>query len=76
MNSESSKKIDSRKIVYLGNDVAKKLYQIHAVTGCDTTSFLHGAEKVKVRKKCLNGKEKLRLLKHNWCFMQNFRNSN
>ena len=26
----------------LGTDVATKLPQIHAVTGCNTTSFLHG----------------------------------
>ena len=37
-----------RKIVeYLSNDVATKLPQIHAVTGCDATSFLHSVAKIK-----------------------------
>ena len=63
MNIESSKFINIRKIVEcLGNDVATKLPQIHAATGLDTTSFLHVAGKMKVLKKCLNGKEKLRRL--------------
>ena len=44
-------------------DVVAKLPQIHAVTGCDTTSFLHGVDKIKVLKKFLNGKEKFRLQK-------------
>ena len=63
MKIESNKFINITKIVeYLGTDVAKKLPQILAVTGCDTTSLLHGAGKIKVLKKCLNTKEKLRLL--------------
>ena len=47
---------------YLGKDVTTKLPQIHTVTECYTTSFLHVVGKIKVLKKCLNGKVKLRLL--------------
>ena len=55
--------INFRKTVeYLGPDVTAKLHQIHTVTGCDRTSFSHVVGKIKVMKKCLNGKEKLRLL--------------
>ena len=55
--------INIRKIVeYLGVDVATNLPQIHAATGFDTTSFLHVIGKIKFLKKCLNGKEKVRLL--------------
>ena len=40
--------INIRKIVeYLSNDVATKLPLIHAVTGCDATSFLHSVAKIK-----------------------------
>ena len=64
MKTESNKFINIRKIVeYLGTDVAIKLPQIHSVTGCEITSFLDVVGKVKVLKKCLDGKEKLRLLK-------------
>ena len=45
-----------RKIVeYL----RKNLPQIHAVTGFGTTSFLHVVGKIKVLKKCLDGKKTL-----------------
>ena len=44
----------SKKFVeYLGTDIAIKLPQIHAISKCDTTSFLNGVWKVKVLKKCL-----------------------
>ena len=55
---ETNKFFNIRKIVeYLGTDFTKNLPQIHEVTVCDTTSFLHGVGKVKVLKKCLNAKE-------------------
>ena len=42
MKIEINKLISIRKNVeYLGNDVSTKFPQIHTVTGCDTTSFLH-----------------------------------
>ena len=48
---ESRKCINVRKIVeYLVSDIATKLPQIHAVTGCDTTSFLHTVAKIKAPK--------------------------
>ena len=43
---------------YLGNDVATKFSQIHASAGSDTTPCYL----LLVKLKCLNGKEKLRLL--------------
>ena len=63
MKIEINKFINIRKIKeYLGKDVTTKLPQVHTVTECDTTSFLHVVGKIKVLKKCLNGKVKLRLL--------------
>ena len=51
MKIESRKCINIRKIVkYLSADVATKIPQIHAVTGCDTTSFLLNVAKIKVCK--------------------------
>ena len=44
---------------YLGTDVATKHPQIYAVTGCDTTSFLHAAGKLFLKTALI---EKLRLL--------------
>ena len=59
MKIEGNKFINTRKIVeYLGNDVATKFSQIHASAGSDTTSCYM----LLVKLKCLNGKEKLRLL--------------
>ena len=43
---EANKLISIRKNVeYLWTDVSAKFAQIHTVTGCDTTSFLHGVGK-------------------------------
>ena len=51
MKIESRKCINIRKIVeYLSTDAATKIPQIHAVPGCDTTSFLHSVAKIKVLK--------------------------
>ena len=63
MKIESNNFINIWKIgECLGTDVATKLPQIHVATGRDRTSFLHVFVKIKVLKKCFNGKEKLRLL--------------
>ena len=57
MEIESNKFINIRKIgEYLGTDVATKLLQVHAATGCDRTFFLRVFVKIKVLKKCFNGK--------------------
>ena len=46
MKIDNEKFIDVRKIVaYYGKDVILKLPHIHAVAGCDTTSYLHGVGK-------------------------------
>ena len=52
MKIESRKCVNIRKIgrISLGTDVATKLPQIHVVTECDTTPFLHGVGKMKVLK--------------------------
>ena len=51
MKIESRKNINIRKIVeYLGTNLAANLPQIYAVTGFDTTSFLHVVGKIKVLK--------------------------
>ena len=42
MKIETNKLISIRKNVeYLGNGVSTKFPQIHTVTGCEITSFLH-----------------------------------
>ena len=72
---ESRKCITIRKIVeYLGTVVARKLPQTHAVTECDTTSFLHGADKLKFLI-AFQWKRQNQASEHNWCFMKSFRNS-
>ena len=44
---EANELISIRKNVeYLGTDVSEKFPQIHTVTGCDTTSFLHSDRKI------------------------------
>ena len=51
MKIENRKCINIREIVeYLSTEVAAKLPQIHAVTGYDTTSFLHSVAKINVLK--------------------------
>ena len=46
MKVETNKLISIRKNVeYLGTNVSIKFPQIHTVTGCDTTSFLHSVGK-------------------------------
>ena len=54
--------IGAGKIVeYYGKHVILKLPHIHALTGCDSSSYLHGVGKIKVFKKCVNSKEKMNL---------------
>ena len=58
MEIESRKCINIRKIIeYPTTDVATKLPQTNAVTGCDT-SFLHGAPKIKVFKSVFMDKKR------------------
>ena len=76
MEIESRKCINIRKIIeYPTTDVATKLPQTNAVTGCDTTSFLHGAPKNLKFLKVSSWTRKGQTSKHNWCFMQSFRSS-
>ena len=45
---DHNKYINTGKVVkYLENDLAWKLAHIHAITGCDTTSFMIFVGKVK-----------------------------
>ena len=63
MRIDNEKFIEVIKIVeYYGKDVTLKFPHIHALTGCNTTSYLHGMGKIKVYKKCVNSKEKMNLL--------------
>ena len=43
-------KIESRKCTNTSKIVEYLSEQIHAVIGCDTTSFLHGVGKIKIPK--------------------------
>ena len=47
---------------YLGNDLALKLPHIHAITGCDTTSFTFSVGKVKVVIICMKHRQKISFL--------------
>ena len=70
MKIAGRKFINIRKIVEnLETDVAANLSQIHAVTGFDTTSFLHVFGKIKVLQKMFQWKSKTQASKRNWCFM-------
>ena len=49
MKFDHAKYVNICKVVnHLGSEVSARLTQIHAITGCDTTSFLHNVGKVKV----------------------------
>ena len=50
INISKNCRIPFRRIPFRIPDDATKLPQIHAVRGCDTTSFLHGVGKIKVSK--------------------------
>ena len=73
---EANEFISIRKNVeYLGTDVLAKFHQIHTVTGCDTTSFLHsvGKNSLKSFSKVCHWKRKAHNSKYNRCFMQSSR---
>ena len=75
MKIETNKLMSIRKNVeYFENDVSTKFFQIHTVTGCDTT-FLHcdGKKYLKKFLKSVSLEKKSSNPKHNWCFMQSFR---
>ena len=58
MKIGAKKFVNVRKIVqYLGKEVSLKLPHIHAITGCDTTSYLHNVGKMKVLNKCLKSND-------------------
>ncbi len=52
MKIDHDKFVDVNKVyTFLGERVSTYLPQLHAITGCDTTSFFYGVGKVKVLKK-------------------------
>ena len=54
MKIAPEKFVDMRKIVqYLGRELSLILPYLHAITGCDTTSYLHNVGKMRVLQKCL-----------------------
>ena len=60
---DANKYVNIRSIVnHFGNDVCIKLPHIHAITGCDTTSYFNGVGKVKVLKKIVGNPDLLSLL--------------
>ena len=60
---DHSKYINIGKAVkYLVNDLALKLPDVYAITGCDTTSFIFSVGKVKVLKKFTKQFQKVNLL--------------
>ena len=71
INEKWVMKIETIKLI----SIWKKFFQIHAVTGCDITSFLHcdGKKYFKKFLKSVSLEKKSSNPKHNWCFMQSFR---
>ena len=62
-------KIDTRKFVkvraivsHYGKEIFENLPKIHVLTGCDTSSFLHGVGKVKILKNLKDNPENIQLL--------------
>lgn len=65
MKIDFNKYVNIRKIVdHFGLPISKTLPHIHAVTGCDTTSYLYGVGKVKVLKKLQKSEESLNLIEN------------
>jgi len=65
MKIDSDTYIRIRAIVdYFGVNVCSKLPHLHAVTGCDTSSFLHGVGKVEVVKNVFRDYQQLQNLQH------------
>ena len=63
MKIDHNKYINIQKVVqYLGKEIALKLPHVHAITGCDTTSFMFSVGKIKVLKKCMKQIKQLDLL--------------
>ena len=63
MKIDYDKYINIEKIVKtLGLNVAMNIPKIHAITGCDSTSFFYGVGKIKVLKKCIDNPDKLQEL--------------
>ena len=49
MKIDYEKSIDIDKVhAFLGSRISRYLPQVHAITGCDTTSLFYGIGKVKV----------------------------
>ena len=58
MKIGEKKFVNVRKSVqHLGKEISLKLPHIHAITGCDTTSYLYSVGKMKVLNKCLKRNE-------------------
>ena len=63
MKNESNNFINIKKTLeYFATDTPIKLPQIHTVTGCDKTCFLHGVGKTKAQTGCYSGKEERSML--------------
>ena len=64
MKIDRERYVDIFKVAeYLGCEIASYLPQIHAITGCDTTSFFFGVGKIKVLKKLKKQQNSLHLLR-------------
>ena len=61
---EENQVVDIRKICdHLGDDICSLLPQLHAITGCDQTSYKHNVGKLKVMYKILKDPSLLHLIK-------------
>ena len=71
MKYETEKYADIKKVVeYLGNDVAEHLLQLHAITGCDTTSYFYRVGKISVFKKVLNNPSCMSMIENLGCLKE------
>eukprot|EP00794_Sanderia_malayensis_P021307 gene21307-biopygen16343 len=64
MKIDHEKYVDVGKVYdFLGENISKHLPHLHAISGCDSTSFFYGVGKVKILKKIMKHQDSLDLLR-------------
>ena len=50
------------ELLFLGKTISHKIIQFHELTGCDTTSYFYGVEKIKPFQKIMKNKNVIELI--------------
>ena len=50
------------ELLFLGKTISHKIIQFHELTGCDTTSYFYGVEKIKPFQKVMKNKNVIELI--------------